>query len=609
MKNQIQLGLLIFTIACLIVLGYNVYLRETTPPELAYTTFLEGIEKGEIHTIHLRGSMINGEYTSGKRFSTYAPDISILLPELLEKDLHITTEPAAEKGYITFFKFFLPLSMLYAAWLIFHKKSGGGSSPFSMANQSRFTPIKTQRVTFEDVAGISEAKVELQEVVEFLKQPEKYSRLGATIPKGVLLQGSPGTGKTLLAKAIAGEAGVAFFSLGGSDFVEMFVGVGASRVRELFTEAKASAPCIIFIDEIDAIGGRRSGGNASGSNDEREQTLNALLVEMDGFSSDKAVIVIAATNRPDILDPALLRPGRFDRQITISLPDVKGRTRILEVHGQKVAMDKSIDFGAIARSVPGFSGAELANLVNEAALLAGRRNKNKVEMGDFDEAKDKIIMGLERKSIVVSEQDRRVTAYHEVGHAIVSMMLEDTDPLHKITIIPRGRAMGLTQHMPLDDRHTYSREYLLNRIKTLMGGRVAEMLVFNRLTTGASNDISVATEIATRIVCEWGMSESVGFIAFRQENEGFITQGSTSKPYSELTAELIDGEIKRILDTCLEETEQILTKHNKFLHKFSEVLLLNETMDAEEVDIVYRAYVREREVELQLSGTRGEVTP
>ncbi len=604
MKNQIQLGLLIFTIACVILLGYNVYLREITPPEQTYTEFITSLQQGEIINVHLRGSQVTGEYASGKKFSSYAPDVASLLPQLLEKNIHISAEPEAEKGIVTFFKFLLPMSMLYGAWLVFKRKSSDSSSAFNLGRHSRFTPVKSDRVTFRDVAGISEAKVELLEIVEFLKQPEKYSRLGAKIPKGVLLQGAPGTGKTLLAKAIAGEASVSFFSLGGSDFVEMFVGVGASRVRDLFAEAKRSAPCIIFIDEIDAIGGKRSGNTATGANDEREQTLNALLVEMDGFSSDKAVIVVAATNRPDILDPALMRPGRFDRQITIALPDVKGRTKILGVHAQQIAMDKSIDLAAIARSVPGFSGAEIANLVNEAALMAGRKNKKKVELIDFEEAKDKIIMGLEQKSIVVSEQNRRVTAYHEAGHAIVGMMLEETDPLHKITIIPRGRAMGLTQHLPLDDQHTYSREYLVNRIKTLLGGRVAETLVFNRLTTGASNDITMATEIATRLVCEWGMSSSIGPISYRMENESFLSHAGSSKPYSEVTAEKIDNEITSVISECYEEAEKILRKHNKFLHKFAEALLINETMDAEEVDIVFRSYVRERKVELELSGKR-----
>jgi cell division protease FtsH len=466
--------------------------------------------------------------------------------------------------------------------------------------------VKSERITFADVAGITEAKEELQEIVEFLKNPEKYSRLGGRIPKGVLLQGAPGTGKTLLAKAIAGEASVAFFSMGGSDFVEMFAGVGASRVRELFQEAKKSAPCLIFIDEIDAIGGRRSSGQSSGSSDEREQTLNALLVEMDGFASEDTVIMIAATNRPDILDPALLRPGRFDRQITLSLPDVKGRLKILEVHAKKIVTAREIDLPAIARSIPGFSGAEIGNLVNEAALMAARRNKDAVEMSDFEEAKDKIVMGLERKSIAVSEKDRRLTAYHEAGHAIVGLLMEETDPLHKITIIPRGRAMGLTQQVPLDDRLTYSRDYLLNRIAILMGGRAAEALVFNRLTTGASNDILQATDIAARLVGEWGMSVELGPVAYRHSGEGFLGDSGQPRPHSEMIARRIDEEIRKLVGDCYDQAADLLKKHNRFLHKFAEALLLNETMDAEEVDIVYRSYLKERELERILTENGGK---
>ncbi|WP_028585998.1 ATP-dependent zinc metalloprotease FtsH [Desulfogranum mediterraneum] len=606
MKNQIQLGLLIITLAAFLLLGYNVYLRETTPPTQSYSTFLLELRQGNIAKVHLRGAEITGTDRIGRAFSSYSPDLGGLLPLLQEQEVEISAEPAAETGTITFFKVLLPISILYALWLIFHRRKLGQRSGLGLGERSRFTPVHSQRVTFADVAGIAEAKVELQEIIEFLKLPEKYSKLGAKLPKGVLLQGPPGTGKTLLAKAIAGEASVSFFSLGGSDFVEMFVGVGASRVRELFAEAKKSAPCIIFIDEIDAIGGKRSGNASSGASDEREQTLNALLVEMDGFSSDEVVIVVAATNRPDVLDPALLRPGRFDRQITIGLPDLKGRSKILQVHAQNVAVDPETDLTTIARSIPGFSGADIANLVNEAALMAGRHNKASIEMDDFEEAKDKIIMGIARKSIVVSEQDRRITAYHEAGHAIVGLMLDETDPLHKITIIPRGRAMGVTQQLPLDDRHTYSQTYLLNRIKTLLGGRAAESLVFNRLTTGASNDINIATDIASRIVCEWGMSEAIGPVAFRHEQEGFLQEGGQFKPYSEMTAQRLDQEVNRILHDCYETTYELLNQHNKFLHKFAEVLLLNETMDAEEADIVFRSYLREQEMERRLCGIRSE---
>ena len=599
MRNHVQLGLLLLTLTAIGVFGYNVYLRETTPPQRAYTEFLADVHQGAIKSVHFLGNTLTGEDTAGRPFGTFVPDTASLLPVLLEHKVSITGETEPAGGVTELFKALLPFALILAGWLIFSKRAGKGD--FVAGRDSRFTPVHSERITFADVAGIVEAKEELQEIVDFLKTPEKYSRLGGRIPKGVLLQGAPGTGKTLLAKAIAGEASVAFFSMGGSDFVEMFAGVGASRVRELFMEAKKSAPCLIFIDEIDAIGGRRSGGQSTGASDEREQTLNALLVEMDGFDTKDTVIMIAATNRPDILDPALLRPGRFDRQITLSLPDVKGRLKILEVHAKKIVTAPDIDLPAIARSIPGFSGAEIANLVNEAALMAARHDKAAVEMADFEEAKDKIVMGLERKSIAVSEQDRRLTAYHEAGHAIVGLLLEETDPLHKITIIPRGRAMGLTQQVPLDERLTYSRDYLLNRIAILMGGRAAEALVFNRLTTGASNDINQATEIAARLVCEWGMSTELGPVAYWRGSEGFLGESGQAKPHSEMIARSIDREIKQLIESCYDQAASLLKKHNRFLHKFAEVLLLNETMDAEEVDIVYRSYLKERALERSLT--------
>jgi len=599
MSNPVQIGLLLLTLTAIGVFGYNVYLRETTPPEQTYTQFLAELRQGNIKKVHFRGATLTGEDTAGRPFGTFVPEAASLLPLLLEQKVVVTGEAEAPSDVADVFKTLLPLALILAGWLIFSKKGDKGT--FGAGRDSRFTPVKSERVTFADVAGITEAKEELQEIVDFLKNPQKYSRLGGRIPKGVLLQGAPGTGKTLLAKAIAGEASVAFFSMGGSDFVEIFAGVGASRVRELFMEAKKSAPCLIFIDEIDAIGGRRSGGQSTGASDEREQTLNALLVEMDGFDSKDTVIMIAATNRPDILDPALLRPGRFDRQITLSLPDVKGRLKILEVHTQKIVTAPEIDLAAIARSIPGFNGAEIANLVNEAALTGAKRNKAAVDMTDFEEAKDKIVMGLERKSLMVSEQDRRLTAYHEAGHAIVGLFLEETDPLHKITIIPRGRAMGLTQQVPLDERLTYSREYLLNRITILMGGRAAEYLVFNRLTTGASNDIVQATEIAIRLVCEWGMSSAIGPVSYRRSSEGFLGESDQVKPHSEMIARRIDHEIKLLIGGCYDGAASLLKKHNRFLHKFAEILLLNETMDAEEVDIVYRSYLKERSLERLLT--------
>ncbi len=605
MRNPIQLGLWLLTITAVVVFAYNVYLRENTPPERSYTEFVSDLRQNNIASVHFHGQMLTGTDSAGRAFGTFVPDVAAITPLLVEQKVIITGEAVLPSESSEIFKMLLPLVLIFGGWLVLSKRSL--KSEFAGSGKgSRFTPIKSERITFADVAGITEAKEELQEIVEFLKNPEKYSRLGGRIPKGVLLQGAPGTGKTLLAKAIAGEASVSFFSIGGSDFVEMFAGVGASRVRELFAEAKKSTPCLIFIDEIDAIGGRRSGGQSGGSSDEREQTLNALLVEMDGFGTEDTVIMIAATNRPDILDPALLRPGRFDRRITISLPDVKGRLKILEVHTNKIVSAPGLELEAIARSIPGFSGADIANLVNEAALNAAKNKRDSVSLEDFELAKDKIVMGLERRSIVVSEQDRRVTAYHEAGHAIVGLMLEETDPLHKITIIPRGRAMGLTQQVPLDDRMTYSREYLLNRIAILMGGRAAEDAVFGRLTTGASNDIDHATEIATRLVCEWGMSPAIGPIAYRRGGENFLGDNGQSTPHSEMIAQSIDTEIRQLMGACYDQALELLKKHNRFLHKFAEALLLYETMDAEQVDIVYRSYLKERELERLLTENGGK---
>jgi len=606
MKNPVQAGLLLITLTVLGIIGYNIWLYETTPPDHSYTSFLDELKNDQILKVHLHGQEIEGEDTAGRTFTTVTPDVSSLLPLLLEKDVEISADPVKTGGTGDYIKSMLPVLLILGGWMIFSKMQRSGSTG-SGKKSSHLIPVLDESVTFDDVAGIAEAKEELMEIVTFLKHPERSSRLGGRIPKGVLLQGPPGTGKTLLARAIAGEASVSFYSIGGSDFVEMFVGVGASRVRELFNEAKSKAPCIIFIDEIDAIGGKRSGGSATGSNDEREQTLNALLVEMDGFRSGETVIVVAATNRPDTLDPALLRAGRFDRQVTIALPDAKGRHQILDVHAKNVVIGPGVELGAIARSIPGFSGAEIANLVNEAALMAARKDQSAIEMVDFEEAKDKIIMGLARKNVVISEQDRRVTAYHESGHAIVGLFLEETDPLHKITIMPRGQALGLTQQLPLGERYTYSREYLENRIKILMGGRVAEELIFHRLTTGASNDLISATDIARRIICEWGMSPALGFIAYSQEQDSFLGGTTVTKPYSEQTAEKIDSEVKRVLDECYFETREILQKHNKFLHSLSEILLIHETMDSEEVDIVYHRYLRGLKMQKDISQQQKEV--
>ncbi len=597
--SQIQTGLLILFLTFLGVLGYNIYVREVTPVQRSYTEFMELVKQDKIKSVHLKGEQVTAVDHHNSSFTSYIPNLASVMPLLEAKEIEITAESAAE-NWLGFLRSMLPIILILGGYLIFSKNQRPGKADFGRNREHSFNPKDKINVSFDDVAGISEARLELSEVVDSLTNPEKFSTLGGYIPKGILLQGPPGTGKTLLAKAIAGEASVPFYSIGGSDFVEMFVGVGASRVRELFAEAKKNAPCIIFIDEIDAIGGKRTGGNASGSNDEREQTLNALLVEMDGFDSSDTVIIIAATNRPDMLDPALLRPGRFDRQVTIALPDVKGRRKILEVHAKKIVLSHGTDLSEIARSIPGFSGAEIANLVNEAALMAARKNKKAVDITDFEEAKDKISLGLERKNIVINEKDRRVTAYHEAGHAITAKLLPETDPVHKITIIPRGRALGLTQQVPLDDRYTYSRQYLLNRIKILMGGRIAEEIVFGHLTTGASNDIVGATEIAGRFVCEFGMSSAIGFIAYSHEQSGFLGTTVLSKPYSEKTAEQIDAEIKRLMDKCYQETYELLSANNKFLHKLAEALLVNETVDGEEFEIVHQCYVNEKKIEEEL---------
>ncbi len=448
----------------------------------------------------------------------------------------------------------------------------------------------SRKVTFEDVAGIDEAKEELQEIVEFLKDPKKFTRLGGRIPKGVLLVGAPGTGKTLLARAIAGEAGVPFFSISGSDFVEMFVGVGASRVRDLFLQGKKNAPCIIFIDEIDAVG-RHRGAGLGGGHDEREQTLNQLLVEMDGFESNEGVILISATNRPDVLDPALLRPGRFDRQVVVPVPDIRGREGILKVHLQNKPLAADVNVLQLAKGTPGFTGADLENLVNEAALLAARHDKNSIDMVDFEEAKDKVMMGLERKSMILSEEEKRNTAYHEAGHALVARLLPDTDPVHKVTIIPRGRSLGLTQQLPQDDRHTYSRDFLVNSICILMGGRVAEELIFQARTTGASNDIERATQLARRMVCEWGMSDTMGPLTFgKREEQIFLGREiAQHRDYSEQTAITIDQEVRHIIEENYQRAYQLLNDHVEILHAMAQALLEKETIDVKDIDRILAA--------------------
>jgi len=576
-------------ISLMVILLFNMFHQpQQASHEINYSQFMTSVEKREVTQVTIQGNNLAGVYVDGKPFRTFAPRDSDLIRTLREHGVEIQVKPEEESPwYMTILISWFPMLLLVGVWIFFMRQMqmGGGKAMSFGKSRARLLSESSKKVTFEDVAGIDEAKEELQEIVEFLKDPKKFTRLGGRIPKGVLLVGAPGTGKTLLARAIAGEAGVPFFSISGSDFVEMFVGVGASRVRDLFLQGKKNAPCIIFIDEIDAVG-RHRGAGLGGGHDEREQTLNQLLVEMDGFESNEGVILIAATNRPDVLDPALLRPGRFDRQVVVPVPDIRGREGILAVHMRKKPLAPDVDNRTLAKGTPGFSGADLENLVNEAALLAARKNKELINMVDFEEAKDKVMMGLERKSMFISEEQKRTTAYHEAGHALVARLLPGTDPLHKVTIIPRGRALGLTQQLPQDDRHTYSRDYLLGSIAVLMGGRVAEELVFNQRTTGASNDIERATQMARRMVCEWGMSEKMGPLSFgKREEQIFLGREiSQHRDYSEQTAIRIDEEVRRIVEENYKRAEELLTRHMDILHRIAGALLEKETLDIRAVD-------------------------
>ena len=594
--NSNRLLLTMICVALFAFIGLNFYQASQRLPEHSYSDFLADIDNGRLKETSIKGGKIIATDREDRQYTTFAPDVAGLLPVLKGSNIVINTYPVSV--LTTLYKDMLLIILLFGGWMIFSRRSSASSTQFFRKNSAKSIPRKKTGVTFADVAGISEARDELKEIIDFLKQPSKYSRLGGQIPKGVLLEGPPGTGKTLLAKAIAGEASVPFFSIGGSDFVELFAGLGASRVRKLFEEAKKQAPCIIFIDEIDAIGGRRSADYRNGSNDEREQTLNALLVEMDGFETNETIIVVAATNRSDILDSALLRPGRFDRRITLTLPDIKERLKILNVHAAKTSTSSNVDLSLVARSTPGFSGAEIANLVNEAALLAARREKQSIEQTDYEDAQDKISMGLERKNAVINQEARRLTAYHEAGHTVVAKLLPETDPLHKTTIIPRGLSLGLTQQRPFDDHITYSKSYLLNKISILLGGRLAEELIFGRLTTGASNDLYVATQIAYRLVCEFGMSEQIGPIASIGNMSADVTGlFSESWQQSQQTLREIDTEIRRIILGCYETTRELIRDNNELLHMLAESLLAHETLDGEEVDIVYRCYLDHRRIE------------
>ncbi len=552
-----------------------------------YTDFLASLEQGRIAGVESQGGEIKFTDELGRKFATFSPDIGSLLPKLIDKEVTFSAHPDRSSILWNGISLVIPMFLVLGVWIYLIRKQQGdkGESEFTKDKVIKYSPSEKQ-VTFKDVAGIPEAKEELMEIIEFLKNPEHFSQIGALIPKGVLLQGPPGTGKTLLARAIAGEAGVPFYSFSGSDFVEMFVGVGASRVRDLFKEAKKNPACIIFIDEIDAVGAHRGSG-ASGGQDERGQTLNALLVEIDGFSSKDNIVVLAATNRPDILDPALLRSGRFDRQINILAPDVKGRLKILEVYAEKVSLAENIDLGCVAQSTPGFTGAELANLVNEAALIAARQAKEVIELSDFEAAKDRILMGVERKGLVISKKDRRTMAYHEAGHAIMARYLPGSDPIHKITIIPRGMAMGHTQQLPLKDRHAYSKEFLRNKIIIFMGGRAAEEVILHQQTTGAQDDLLRATDIATKMVCKWGMSEALGPLAYSKDSNGFLGEQTTLLARSEETAHCIDKEVKELVEGCYRDAVAIVENEKEFLANLAEILLQTETLDSEELQIIF----------------------
>ena len=562
--------------------------QQAQEPERDYSEFSEALDKGEISEVVIQGNVIRGRVQSGERFSTYDPGDTQLITRLREKGVKIQAKPEeGEPWYVVLLVQWFPMLLLIGVWIFFMRQMqvGGGKAMSFGKSRAKLLTEAQQKNTFADVAGIQEAKEELEEIIAFLKDPKKFTKLGGRIPKGVLLVGSPGTGKTLLARAIAGEAGVPFFSISGSDFVEMFVGVGASRVRDLFVQGKKNAPCIIFIDEIDAVG-RHRGAGLGGGHDEREQTLNQLLVEMDGFESNDGVILIAATNRPDVLDPALLRPGRFDRRVIVPRPDVKGREGIIRVHLRKVPLGDDVDVALLARSTPGFSGADLENLVNEAALLAARNNKEKVNQHDFELAKDKVLMGSERRSMIISDEEKRNTAYHEAGHALVAKLVPGADPVHKVTIIPRGMALGLTQQVPTEDRYSASRTRLENDLAIFFGGRAAEEIVLGQVTTGAGNDIERATDLARKMVCEWGMSEKLGPMTFgsKEENIFLGRDFNQASGYSESTAQEIDAEIRSFVSRGYERARKLLQDNIEALHKIALALLDREVLDSNEID-------------------------
>ncbi|HQR50251.1 MAG TPA: ATP-dependent zinc metalloprotease FtsH [Methylophilaceae bacterium] len=588
--NNIVKNIAIWLIVALVLMTvFNHFgVKQAAESQVGYSQFLNEVKQGHIAKVVIDGHVLRGETKDGKKFNTYAPSDLWLVSDLLERNVIVEAKPDEEQSLLmNIFVSWFPMLLLIGVWVFFMRQmqGGGKGGAFSFGkSKARLLDENNNQITFADVAGCDEAKEEVGELVEFLRDPSKFQKLGGRIPRGVLMVGNPGTGKTLLAKAIAGEAKVPFFSISGSDFVEMFVGVGAARVRDMFEQAKKNAPCIIFIDEIDAVG-RQRGAGLGGGNDEREQTLNQLLVEMDGFEGSVGVIVIAATNRPDVLDPALLRPGRFDRQVVVPLPDIRGREQILMVHMRKVPIAPDVKADIIARGTPGFSGADLANLVNEAALFAARGNKRLVDMEDFERAKDKIMMGAERRSMVMSEEEKRNTAYHESGHAVVAKLLPKADPVHKVTIIPRGRALGVTMQLPEEDRYAYDREFLMNRIAIMFGGRIAEELFMNQMTTGASNDFERATQLARDMVTRYGMSDALGPMVYG-ENEGEVFLGrsvTTHKNLSEDTMRKVDAEIRRIIDQQYGLARKLLEDNRDKVEAMTAALLEWETIDAEQI--------------------------
>lgn len=588
--NQFYKNLALWLVIGIILITLVNVINQPTVSQskVVFSDFMNQVETGKVSEVVIQGDNISGKYTDGQSFETYAPSKDPTLITLLrENGVRMEVVPPEQTSwYMSILISWFPMLLLLGIWIFFMRQmqAGGGKALSFGKSKARLIDDSKIKTTFKDVAGVDEAKEELHEIIEFLKEPQKFSQLGGKIPKGVLLIGPPGTGKTLLARAIAGEACVPFFCISGSDFVEMFVGVGASRVRDLFEQGKKNSPCIIFVDEIDAVG-RHRGAGLGGGHDEREQTLNQLLVEMDGFENNEGVILIAATNRPDVLDPALLRPGRFDRQVVVGRPDIKGREGILKVHTSKVPLTDDVDLKVVARGTPGFTGADLANLVNEAALLAARREKKAVDKDDFEDAKDKVLMGVERRSMVITEKEKKITAYHEAGHALVAYLLPDTDPLHKVTIIPRGQALGVTMQLPVDEKHTYPRGYLVNRLSIMMGGRVAEEICLGEMTTGAGNDIEVATETARKMVCEWGMSEKMGPLSYgHKEEQVFLGKDfSNQKTFSDETAKLIDLEVKALVMGGYNVAMEVLTDNRDKLEKLALALLEHETLDLKEI--------------------------